>query len=159
MFSEQTIIVINTACISILTFMTIILVVATRLKGGAGYAALIIVCTTLPVYLANMMRSVGMHDMQFLWHAAILMNTLCFPLTWLFVHKQLDKSFRFTPGKWLHFLPSLISLAVSLIYYHHKSLEELITAYGTRRIHTKDSTAWINFRGCYYKNNGYHYCV
>ena len=25
--------------------------------------------------------------------------------------------------------------------------------------HTKDSTAWINFRGCYYKNNGYHYCV
>ena len=42
---------------------------------------------------------------------------------------------------------------------YHKSLEELITAYGTRRIHTKDSTAWINFRGCYYKNNGYHYCV
>lgn len=34
---------------------------------------------------------------------------------------------------------------------YHKSLEELITAYGTRRIHTKDSTAWINFRGCYYK--------
>ena len=32
---------------------------------------------------------------------------------------------------------------------YHKSLEELITAYGTRRIHTKDSTAWINFRGCY----------
>jgi len=124
MFSEQTIIVINTTCISILTFMTIILVVATRLKGGAGYAALIIVCTTLPVYLANMMRSAGMHDMQFLWHAAILMNTLCFPLTWLFVHKQLDKSFRFTPDKWLHFLPSLISLAVSLIYYHHKSPEE-----------------------------------
>ena len=27
---------------------------------------------------------------------------------------------------------------------YHKSLEELITAYGTRRIHTKDSTAWIN---------------
>ena len=42
---------------------------------------------------------------------------------------------------------------------YHKSLEELITAYGTRRIHTKDSTEWINFRGCYYKNNGYHYCV
>ena len=42
---------------------------------------------------------------------------------------------------------------------YHKSLEELITAYGTRRIHTKDSTAWINFRGCYCKNNGYHYCV
>jgi hypothetical protein len=38
---------------------------------------------------------------------------------------------------------------------YHKSLEELITAYGTRRIHTKDSTAWINFRGCYYKNNGF----
>ena len=32
---------------------------------------------------------------------------------------------------------------------YHKNLEELITAYGTRRIHTKDSTAWINFRGCY----------
>ena len=42
---------------------------------------------------------------------------------------------------------------------YNKSLEELIAVYGTRRNSTKDSTAWINFRGCYYKNNGYHYCV
>ncbi|WP_304248685.1 helix-turn-helix domain-containing protein [Parabacteroides gordonii] len=124
MITEQTIIIINAACISVLAFMTIILVIATRLKGGAGYAALIVVSTTLPVYIANTMRSVGIHDMQILWHIATLVNTLCFPLTWLFVHSQLDKSYRFSPDKWLHFIPSLISLSVSLIYYYPKSPEE-----------------------------------
>lgn len=124
MFTEQTILVLNTACISILAFMTIILIIATRLKGGAGYAALIILTTTLPVYIANMMRSIGLHDMQFLWHTSAFVNTFCFPLTWLFVHSQLDKSYRFSADKWLHFIPSLISLSVSLIYYYPMSPEE-----------------------------------
>lgn len=36
---------------------------------------------------------------------------------------------------------------------YNKSLEELITVYGTRRNSTKDSTAWINFRGCYWSKS------
>lgn len=36
---------------------------------------------------------------------------------------------------------------------YNKSLEELIAVYGTRRNSTKDSTAWINFRGCYWSKS------
>lgn len=117
MFTDQTILIINTACISVLAFMTIILAIATRLKGGIGYAALIIVSTTLPVYITNMMRTTGTLNMPLLWYVSVFFNTLCFPLTWLFVHSQLDKSFRFTGRTCWHFLPSFISLGASVIYY------------------------------------------
>ena len=50
MLTDNMLILINIACITFLFIMLIILASATRMKGGAGWAALIIVTTTVPAY-------------------------------------------------------------------------------------------------------------
>ncbi len=50
MFSDTALLIINVTCICFQVTMLIILIAATRMKGGAGWAAAIMVTTTVPAY-------------------------------------------------------------------------------------------------------------
>lgn len=117
MFSEQVILHINIACIAFLSVTMVILISATRLKNGAGYMALVSASTTIPVYLSNLMRTLGSGAFEASLYVAVTLNVMCFPFLWFFVCSQLDREFRFTPRKLWHLLPSLISLVAALCYY------------------------------------------
>lgn len=127
MFTEQVIIQINIACIVFLTLTMAILIVATRLKNGAGYMALVSASTTIPVYLSNLIRTLDSEVFESSIYIAITMNVLCFPFLWFFVRSQLDREFHFTPRRLLHLLPAIISLTVALFYYGPMNPAEIAT--------------------------------
>ncbi len=117
MFTEQVILHIHVACIAFMLLTTVILIVATRLKNGAGYMALVTVSTTIPVYLSNLLRSMDSDLFEVANYVATTLNVMCFPFLWFFVRRQLDSTFRFTARQLLHLLPALLSLGIHLIYY------------------------------------------
>ena len=108
---------INLTCIALMTLLVIILSVATRLKGGAAYAAIIILVCNISVYLFNMARSTGMYDMAAIAIYPVQLNALLMPLMWLFVRRELDSSYRFRMKTFLHFVPSLGLLIFALVYF------------------------------------------
>ncbi len=116
---------INIGCIVFLLLSMVILIVATKLRNGIGYLALVVICTTVPVFFSNLMRELGSGAFVLSLYIAGTLNVLCFPFLWVFVHSQLDRPFRFKPIMLLHFLPSLISLAANLIFYLPKSPAEV----------------------------------
>lgn len=126
MLTDQNLITINVAGIVFLLVIMTILIAATRFKGGAGWVALVIVTTTVPMYLANLMRDLGSE--YFLWflYPAITLNVLCVPALWFFVRSQLDKSFRITWRSLLHIIPAVVSLIIHIIYYAPLSAEQIV---------------------------------
>ncbi|WP_455620991.1 helix-turn-helix domain-containing protein [Parabacteroides sp.] len=125
MFTEQTLIHINIACITFMFVILVILVAATRLKNGVGYMALVSASTTIPVYLSNLLRVMDSATFELSLYVALTMNVLCFPFLWFFIRRQLDKEFRFTPKLAWHLLPSLVSLAAALWFYAPLSDHEM----------------------------------
>lgn len=125
MFTEQTILTINVTCITFLVIMMLVMMIATRMKGRVGWAAMIIVTTTVPVYLSNTMRTLGADMFILSLYIAMLLNALCMPSLWLFVRSQLDKSFRFGFRDMLHFVPAIISLAINIAYYEQLSAAQI----------------------------------
>ncbi len=125
MLTDTAIITINIACIAVLVVLMAILAQATRMKGGAGWAAVILVTTTVPAYLANLTRDLGLDCVLAFFYVGISLNTLCFPATWFFTRRQLDKSFRLTAKSLLHTLPSFISLSAAILYYAPMSPAEV----------------------------------
>lgn len=117
MVTEQTVVLINIACIAFLALTMAILIAATRLRNGAGYMALASASTTIPVYLSNLLRTMDSGAFEGSIYIAISMNVMCFPFLWFFVRSQLDRSFRFMPRQLLHLLPAVISLAAAVLYY------------------------------------------
>ncbi len=115
---------INIGCIFFLLLSMAILIVATKLRNGIGYLALVVICTTVPVFFSNLMRELGSEAFVLSLYIAGTLNVLCFPFLWIFVHSQLDRPFRFKPVMILHFLPALISLAANLAFYLPKSPAE-----------------------------------
>ena len=110
------IIIVNSGCITLLVVMAIVLGAATRMKSGGGVAVLI-VATTVPVYIYNLSRSVEFYGVaEIAVYPACFMNVLLLPVLWLFVRGQLDKTFKFTAGYWWHFIPACISLLAMLSY-------------------------------------------
>ncbi len=82
------ILTINSSCITILIILAIILLVATRFRGENGYAAAIIVLPNAPVYIYNMSRMLGWHEITlFMFPISYSVNTMLMPLLWLF-HSQ-----------------------------------------------------------------------
>ncbi len=115
---HTTIFVINWVCISLMVVMALILALATKLKNGAAYAALIVWMPSVPAYLHNMCRSTGMYEQAIpLIYFSNLTNTFTMPLLWLFVKSQIDGFFKFKPKMLLHFLPGLVSLGSMVVYY------------------------------------------
>ena len=126
MFSDTTLFIITLVCILFLVTMLIALAAGTRMKGGAGWAAVVIVTTTVPAYLTTLTLDSGVGLFLAAWFFAITMNTLCLPALWFFVRSQFEGGLRF---RWwrdtLHFLPALVSLAAHIIYYALLAVAEI----------------------------------
>ncbi|MBQ3243495.1 MAG: AraC family transcriptional regulator, partial [Bacteroidaceae bacterium] len=95
--------------------MAAVLLAATRFRGESGYAAAIIVLPNVPVYIYNMSRMLGWHNLTlFMLPISYSVNTLLMPLLWLFAKKNFDLNFRLKPIHLLHLLPGLLCLGLSL---------------------------------------------
>lgn len=117
MYPEQSIIIINITCMACLILMMTILVAAARRKNGTGTVAMVMVTTTVPVYFSNLIRTLGSEWFLTSAYLAIFCNVLCFPALWFFVRSQYGKPFRFTVRNLLHFIPAVVSLLATCIYY------------------------------------------
>ncbi len=135
---------INIGCIAFLLLSVIILIAATRLRNGIAFMALVIVSTTVPVYLSNLMRELGSDAFEMSLYIAGTINVMCFPSLWFFVHSQLDRPFRFKPVMLLHLLPALISLAANLIFYIPLSAEEVAAERELLNSGTENLPALVN---------------
>ena len=93
MFSEQTIFIINVAGISFMVIMLVVLGAATRMKGGAGWAAVIMVGMLLPGYISNLLRDLGSDKFLTFLYPTTFLAVLMMPAFWFFARKQFDKSF------------------------------------------------------------------
>jgi hypothetical protein len=125
MFSEQTVIVINISYIFFLSLILLVLAAATRMKGGAGWAALIMVAITVPAY--SVPFALTMQPAPFVWIicAVVTLNVTFMPLLWIFVRSQLKKSFRPSWRTALHLIPAIVSLTVNVAYYSGLSGEDI----------------------------------
>jgi AraC-like DNA-binding protein len=125
MFSDNALLVITIVCILFLVMMLVAMVAATRMKGGAGWAAVVIVSTTVPAYLTTLTINASVGWFLAFWFFAVTMNVLCMPALWFFVRHQFDGTFRFRWRDTLHFVPALVSLVVHVLYYAPLSVAEI----------------------------------
>jgi len=125
MFTDHTLILINVACIGFLLIMLIVLAAATRMKSGATWAAMIMVTTTVPVYLANLTRDLASDYFILFLYPSITLNTLCFPSFWFFTRSRYDKSFRLVARDLLHLVLPLVSLISHIVYYVPLTAEQI----------------------------------
>ena len=109
-FSEF-ILIVNAASVIILLVMALLLCLAARFKGESSYAAMIIVVSTVPVYIYNVCRSLELYEVAiFFAPIAFSVNLTLMPLLWLLVQRGFNPYYRFTPLRLLHFLPAVLSL-------------------------------------------------
>ena len=107
------ILIVNAASILILLIMAVLLLVATRFKSENGYAAAIIVLPNVPVYIYNMSRCVGWHDITlFFFPLSFSVNTILMPLLWLFTLRNFNSDFRFRSLDLLHFAPAILCFII-----------------------------------------------
>ena len=112
---DDFILTVNSSSIIILLGMAAVLLAATRFRGESGYAAAIIVLPNVPVYIYNMSRMLGWHNLTlFMFPISFSVNTLLMPLLWLFAKKNFDLNFRLKPIHLLHLLPGLLCLGLYL---------------------------------------------
>ena len=91
--------------------MALLLCLAARFKGESSYAAMIIVVSTVPVYIYNVCRSLELYDVAiFFAPIAFSVNLTLMPLLWLLVQRGFNPYYKFTPLRLLHFLPAVLSL-------------------------------------------------
>lgn len=112
------ILIVNATAILLILLLALQLLISTKFKGENGYAAAIIVLTTIPVYFYNGCRSVEWYEAA-LWIAPLgfSVNTLLMPLLWLFVRRNFDPDYKFNIKKLPHFIPSLLCFTAFLVYY------------------------------------------
>lgn len=112
---SEFILIVNSSSVIILSIMAIIMLTATRFRGESGYAAAIIVIPNVPVYIYNMSRMLGWHNLSlFMFPITFSVNTLLMPLLWFFAKKNFDPNFKFKPIYLLHLLPCIAFLVLSL---------------------------------------------
>ena len=105
------ILIVNAASVIILLVMALLLCLAARFKGESSYAAMIIVVSTVPVYIYNVCRSLELYEVAiFFAPMAFSVNLTLMPLLWLLVQRGFNPYYRFTPLRLLHFLPAVLSL-------------------------------------------------
>ena len=108
---NEFILIVNAASVIILLVMALLLCLAARFKGESSYAAMIIVVSTVPVYIYNVCRSLELYDVAiFFAPIAFSVNLTLMPLLWLLVQRGFNPYYRFTPLRLLHFLPAVLSL-------------------------------------------------
>lgn len=108
---NEFILIVNAASVIILLVMALLLCLAARFKGESSYAAMIIVVSTVPVYIYNVCRSLELYDVAICFAPiAFSVNLTLMPLLWLLVQRGFNPYYRFTPLRLLHFLPAVLSL-------------------------------------------------
>lgn len=120
---DDFILTVNSSSFIILLGMAAVLLAATRFRGESGYAAAIIVLPNVPVYIYNMSRMLGWHNLTlFMFPICYSVNTLLMPLLWLFAKKNFDLNFRLKPIHLLHLLPGyrVKSFALLFRYIFHE---------------------------------------
>lgn len=112
---SEFILAVNAASIAILILIASLLLASTRFKGMNGYAALITVVPTVPVYLYNMSRMMEWHNLSaFILPLSSSVNTTLMPLLWLFTRGNFDPEFRWNIRKLIHFIPAAVLLILTL---------------------------------------------
>lgn len=113
---DEFILTVNVASIIIMLVMAFLLCSASRFRGESSYAALIIVLTTIPVYIYNVCRSLEWYDIAFFFAPfAFSVNLTLMPLLWLFVQRCFNPRYHFLFVRMAHFLPALISFIIFLV--------------------------------------------
>ena len=108
---NEFILIVNAASVIILLVMALLLCLAARFKGESSYAAMIIVVSTVPIYIYNVCRSLELYEVAiFFAPMAFSVNLTLMPLLWLLVQRGFNPYYRFTPLRLLHFLPAVLSL-------------------------------------------------
>ena len=124
---HEFILVVNFSSIIILVLLAMLLLIATRFRGESGYAAAIIVLPNIPVYIYNMSRMLGWHDITlFFFPISFSVNTLLMPLLWLFTRRNFDLAPRFKPVQLLHFLPAIVCVVIVLSIPMRKRMESIL---------------------------------
>jgi ABC-type multidrug transport system fused ATPase/permease subunit len=127
MFADSTLIIniINAACIVFLLLLFIILTAATRMKGGAVWAAAIMIVVHIPTYLSYLARDMALN--YFIWfiYSQVFLGLLLFPALWFFTKSQFNPSSRFTVRNLWHTIPAFVSLISSIIYYAPLTAEQI----------------------------------
>lgn len=124
---HEFILVVNFSSIIILVLLAMLLLIATRFRGESGYAAAIIVLPNIPVYIYNMSRMLGWHDITlFFFPISYSVNTLLMPLLWLFTRRNFDLDPRFKPVQLLHFLPVIVCVVIVLSIPMRKRMESIL---------------------------------
>ncbi len=110
---EEFILTVNAASVIILLVMALLLCLAARLRGESSYAAMIIIISTVPVYIYNVCRSLELYEIAIYFAPiAISANLTLMPLLWSLVQRGFNPYYRFTPLQMLHFLPAVLSLTL-----------------------------------------------
>ena len=124
---HEFILVVNFSSIIILVLLAMLLLIATRFRGESGYAAAIIVLPNIPVYIYNMSRMLGWHDITlFFFPISYSVNTLLMPLLWLFTRRNFDLDPRFKPVQLFHFLPAIVCVVIVLSIPMRKRMESIL---------------------------------
>lgn len=124
---HEFILVVNFSCVIILVLLAALLLIATRFRGESGYAAAIIVLPNVPVYIYNMSRMLGWHDMAlFFFPIGYSVNTLLMPLLWLFTRRNFDLDPHLKPIRSLHFLPAVVCAAIALSIPLRERMESIL---------------------------------
>ena len=124
---HEFILVVNFSSIIILVLLAMLLLIATRFRGESGYAAAIIVLPNIPVYIYNMSRMLGWHDITlFFFPISYSVNTLLMPLLWLFTRRNFDLDPRFKPVQLLRFLPASVCVVIVLSIPMRKRMESIL---------------------------------
>ncbi len=124
---SQGILAVNSACITVLVLLAVLLLLATRFRGENGYVAAIVVVPTVPVYLYTMSRMLGWHELTlFMFPISYSVNTMLMPLLWLFTCKNFDPKFRFSFKSFLHFLPAVVCLVICLLMPEKERMDSIV---------------------------------
>ena len=108
---SEFVLIVNVASVIILLVMALLLCLAARFKGESSYAAMIIVVSTVPVYIYNVCRSLELYEVAIYFAPiAFSVNLTLMPLLWFLVQRGFNPYFRLTPLRLLHFLPTVLSL-------------------------------------------------
>ena len=117
---NEFILIVNAASVIILLVMALLLCLAARFKGESSYAAMIIVVSTVPVYIYNVCRSLQLYEVAiFFAPIAFSVNLTLMPLLWLLVQRGFNPYYRFTPLRLLHFLPAVLSLILFFMIHEN----------------------------------------
>ncbi len=129
---DHAILVVNSSSIILLIMLAVVLLMATTRKRkrkhkNIGYAALVIIVPTIPVYLYNMSRMLGWSDLALATlPLAYSVNTLQMPLLWLFTVKSFNPEFKFRPRDLLHLLPMATCLVFVVSIGHEARMQNIM---------------------------------